>query len=328
MPLLQGEHMRHGRCSLARQRGRSLLELMIAIAIGLLVLGAMLIVYMGTNRTSQQSTAVTRMNEDAAIALTYLGSNLRMAGFSFPRVNAPATTATVNGIAVGMPDSNFVGAGIRGCDNGFVNPAVAFDALACATAPGAPAAFAVRFEGDTSNTTAIGVNPSDCLSQGVTLATPSAYNPALTYKLIESRFSVSVGGASGTPELFCAGNGSTPAFAKQPVMQYVENLVIEYGIAQTTANRAIVNQYVNAVDVDALGGTVDERWGRVVNLKVCLLMRSEQRDRAGSGSWRDCNGNVQPPAADGLIRRAYNTVYTLRNRADFATAPSSPSSPS
>lgn len=302
-----------------RQRGRSLLELMIAIAVGLLVLGALLIVYMGTSQTGRQSTSVTRMNEDATIALNYIGSSLRMAGFSFPRVNAPANSVSVNGIKIGLPDSNFEGAGIRGCDNGFADVKATFDALACAATPGSPAAFALRFEGDASNTTASGTNPTDCLSEAVTLDTPSTYDPTLNYKLVESRFYVRVGGASGTPELSCAGNGGLVPFGTQPLMQSVEDMIVSYGVADDSVEHGVVN-YVTATTIEGLPGTVDDRWGRVINVKLCLLMRSEQRDQAANGGrYMDCAGNPRS-SADGLMRRAYSTVFTLRNRAGFATA--------
>jgi len=51
-----------------RQHGRTLLELMIAITIGLVILLALGTVYLGTTRTSKQTTSVSRMSEDAAIA--------------------------------------------------------------------------------------------------------------------------------------------------------------------------------------------------------------------------------------------------------------------
>ena len=68
-----------------RQHGRTLLELMIAIAIGLVILLALGTVYLGTTRTNRQAGSVSRMSEDAAIAFSIMGSSLRMAGYSTPR---------------------------------------------------------------------------------------------------------------------------------------------------------------------------------------------------------------------------------------------------
>lgn len=303
-----------------RQSGRTLIELMIAISLGLLILGAMLIVYLTTSSTSRQSTAVTRMNEDAAIALHYIGSSLRMAAFSFPRVNAPANAAMADGVKVTATERNFQGAGIRGCDNGFVaQSTTAFDALTCATTPGS-AAFAVRFEGDIRNTSPSGTNATDCQNRAVTGVTASDLDPSVNYTLIESRFFLQTSSASGTSELYCSGNGTgtmgTGAFSAQPLMQYVERMTVEYGIAEDALGRDVV-RYVSAAAVDGLAGSVNDRWKRVVNVKVCIQMRSESPDQAGTGQYLDCAGAAQS-SAGGLLRRAYSTVFTLRNRSGMA----------
>ena len=51
------------------QSGFSLVELLIAMAIGLVMLGAILSIYMGTTVAGRQSDTVSRMGEDASIAL-------------------------------------------------------------------------------------------------------------------------------------------------------------------------------------------------------------------------------------------------------------------
>lgn len=309
-PLQRRTGKRCGRQSLL---GRTLLELMISITIGLVLLGVIIGVYTATTRINRQSSAVTRMSEDSALAMNFIGNNLRMAGFSPPRVSvSPGSTVLRNGSQVSFPDRNFIGAAIRGCDNGFASTTVAFTALSCASGAG-PAAFALRFEGDTDSTPSITVAgisyPSDCLNQAVTGTTPSAYDAA-PYTLVESRFSVATDAGSGTPEFFCAGNGN--AFAGLPVIQYVDDLVIRYGVA-ADAQSAQVVRYATAAQVDALGGSVDERWSRVVSVQICMVFRSALPDQNAAGSFIDCNGN-STVSANGFLRRAYSTVFALRNR--------------
>ena len=303
------------------QHGRTLLELMIAITIGLVILLALGTVYLGTTRTSKQTTSVSRMSEDAAIAFNLMGSGLRMAGYSQPRALVLPGGALVGGIPKTAPDRNFTGAAVRGCDHGFVDATAAFDSLACQTADTTlPAAIALRFEGDQVNTVPITVggvvHPSDCLNQAVLAAnaSPSALDPALNYRLIDSRFTAKVGG-SNTPELFCGGNGGN--FTPQPLMQFVDSVQLRYGVASDGTSRDVTH-YATAAEVDALPGTLDERWARVVNLRLCVVMRSQGVDQAGGGNYIDCDG-TSVASAGSYVRRAFTSFYTLRNRGGFLT---------
>lgn len=302
------------------QRGRTLLELMISISIGLVVIGAVFVVYLGTTATSRQSTAINRINEDAAIAMAMLGNNLRMAGYSPPRALYSPGSALVGGVKKTAADRHYMGPAIRGCDFGFSSAVnVAFDLITCNTASTpAPAAFVVRYEGDLFNTIPVSGNPSDCLNNGITTNTDSAYDPTIKYKLVESRFMVSTSASNGTPELYCAGSGGATPFTRQPLMQFVENMIITYGIAEhNLAGNAV--RYVTQTQLDAITpGTTDSLWARVVSVKLCLVLRSEARDQNGGGNYIDCAGNsVASP--NGFIRRSFTSVFALRNRADFSS---------
>ncbi len=284
------------------QMGVGLIELMISITIGLVILIAIISLYAATSSTGRQSESITRMSEDAAVALNYVSGYVRMAGFSLPQAYFPR----------GVADTNFTGTGVRGCDNGFSNPTVSTTtSLTCNSGTG-NSSIAIRFEGDLSNTSPSSGDPTDCLNQAVTASTASAFAGAPNYSLIESRFFVATGSSSGVPELYCAGNGH-PSFARQPIMQYVEGLVFTYGIGEDAFSNT-VTQYVNATTIDALAGTVDERWSRVISVRICLVMRSEGQSQGSAGSpYKDCSGaNVTP--TDNFIRKVFQTVVTLRSR--------------
>lgn len=320
------------------QRGRSLVELMIGLTLGLVVLGAVSVVYFGANQTGRQSASISRMTEDAGIAFNYIGGSLRMAGFSPPRaLISSGSVSTFNGVKTVAPDKNFVGAAIRGCDNGFANGGSAtFDDLTCSSSTTGAGAFAIRFEGDTTNSvpiTASGVlYPSDCLANAVRTGAPSAYQAppsgaaiptgALTagyYRLVESRFFGQIGAASGTPEIFCGGNGA--GFNQsQPLIQSVENIQLRYGIAASTdpADQDVV-AYRTASQIDALPGNVSTRWSRVISVRVCLVMRSEEKDQNGNGPYENCAGDIVT-SNDSLIRRSFTSTFSLRNRAGFSAS--------
>lgn len=311
-----------------RQRGRTLLELMISITIGLVVIGAISVVYLTSTVTSRQSLATSRTSEDAAIAMTILGNHLRMAGYSPPRTLVPTGSALVAGGKVAIPDRNLTGYAIRGCDFGFssaVTTSTTFENLTCSTTAG-PAAFAVRYEADVFNTFPVNINnpnpqgdPSDCVSAGINANTASSYNLATQYTLSEARFSVAVSTSNGTPELYCAGSGgTTKRFVRQPLMQFVENMVLNYGIADDSTSGNVV-RYVTQTQLDALAGTTESRWSRVINVKLCIVMRSDKPHQNGGGNYVDCAGD-SVASAGGFVRRAFTSVFTLRNRADFSAA--------
>lgn len=173
------------------QSGFSLVELLVAMAIGLVTLAAILSIYLGTTVAGRQSDTVSRMSEDASIALETLSRHIRMAGYSRPVLMVGRNTATVNGQASQIADSHFAGAGIKGCDGGFNRTTDTWDALSCTNSSTQPDDIAVRYEGDSFNTEATAnASASDCLGQGVADNANSAVTSSTQFTLIESRFFV------------------------------------------------------------------------------------------------------------------------------------------
>ena len=68
--------------SAARQRGLSLVELMIALVLGLIVVAAVFNVYAGTARSQRFTTGLMTMQESGRFGLSALQRGLRLAGFS------------------------------------------------------------------------------------------------------------------------------------------------------------------------------------------------------------------------------------------------------
>jgi type IV pilus assembly protein PilW len=304
--------MKCSRLKRSYQAGVSLLELMISITIGVVILGAIFAVYSATSSTGKQSETATRMSEDAAVAMNYMAGYIRMAGYSLPRINAPENSALVGSSTIVITDSNFNGMAIRGCDGGFTTATVTgADTTLLACDSTASSAISVRFEGDVYNTSPSGSSPTDCLNQAVAAGATSAWDGVTTYSLAEARFFVKTGANSGVPELFCAGNGSA-GFVAQPIMQYVESLALTYGVADDSSSR-LVTRYLTSAALDLEPDTLEQRWKRVVSVKICLVMRSEMRDQNGSGSYVNCAGNVVA-SAGGFLRRAFTSTVTIRNR--------------
>lgn len=61
--------------------GFSLVELMVAITIGLLILGVLSQVYVGSKRTYRSQESLSRLQENGRYSIDFLGRDLRMAGY-------------------------------------------------------------------------------------------------------------------------------------------------------------------------------------------------------------------------------------------------------
>lgn len=75
----------------SNQRGWTLIELMIAMTLGLIVIGAVLAVYLMTLKTSGQTINSGRLNQEAAAIMNIMVNDIRRAGY------ADATAADWNG---------------------------------------------------------------------------------------------------------------------------------------------------------------------------------------------------------------------------------------
>lgn len=168
-------------------KGFSLIELMVAMAIGLIIAAASFSAYLGASGASQMAEAQSRMNEDAQAALSILTQQLRMAGNN-PNQPDRIDAASRRNPVYGAPryptgtyaTSNFT---LRGCDGRFkpftgLGPD-SLDNLVCNDQTAEPDSLAVSYEADSFNTipTALGNFPSDCL--GSKLSTITATLPAL-----------------------------------------------------------------------------------------------------------------------------------------------------
>lgn len=319
------------------QGGRSLMELMIAMVIGFIILGSIMLMTSNSNYGGQQSGTQSRLDEDAQLVLSVLGPQIRMAGYS----------AVFNDRTDGVAYKRFMGAPIRGCDNGFANVATTgwrgdatqqhSQILTCVTTGGDGPAISVMYEADTSNTlpNAAGL-PTDCLGRGVapvasSLQAQSPTTPAAaTVTVVENRFFVRKDG--NTLTLSCAGNGvgdggSTPFDNPQPLISNIEALQVRYGVSAATVppqSATGINQYgtlvvgyLTAAELEQqFTATTDpdnDRWMRVVNVQLCVTVRSEKPDASAATAYVNCDGEVVTPT-DRYLRRTAQATFALRNR--------------
>lgn len=294
-------------------RGLSLVELMVSIAIGLVITIAVVSSYIGSLGATRVSEAQVRMNEDGQAALAILAQTIRMAG------NNPKQAGYPFGTPRNRITPTFI---IRGCDGTFSNitttTATDYGGLTC-TGGGSPDSIAVRYEADIYNTVPNAGQATDCLGQALPVITDSvlvgvpSVATNVTFTVADNRFYIGTSTAVPSPGLFCAGNGSvTP----QRLVENVEDLQFEYGTAPIAATTLTVAGYIGATAVDALSVNVADRWSKVLTVRICVLIRSEEAvaPDTASASYTQCDGTTNSSPPDLRLRKAYFTTVVLRNR--------------
>ncbi|HDR8861596.1 TPA: PilW family protein [Burkholderia territorii] len=183
-----------------RSHAHTLLEVLIAMTVGLLVLAAAGALYHAQRVAQRRAEDGFRMRDAAATALMLIGQQIQMAGFRPLDVAGPASLPPVFGCSAGRVRGN--GAQVH-----------------CEAMRAASDALLVRYVGDAVSTwPTIGAQVSDCLGQGVGAAGERA--------LVENRFDAHVSPSTGEPELYCEGSGrpGTP----QPVVSGIDQLRVRY----------------------------------------------------------------------------------------------------
>ena len=281
------------------QRGLSLVEILVSLVIGLVVVGAVLVSYLGTGTSGQQQSAYSQMTEDAQLTFTIINRDLLNAGYGTPAGWAGGTSTFSRAYVSGTP--NFA---VFGCDSGFADPGAT--SLACTST--LSASLSVAYEADAVTTVPTsGGTPTDCLGGQLPQTSVVVGTATITYYLARNRYHVATNATTTIPELYC----TTPNTARQPVAENVESMKIWYGVEGGTAKQ--VGAYVNAA------GVTD--WNRVISVRVCLLMRSRDEiftaeDLAIRNTYLNCDG-ASTALPDRRARRAFFSTTTLRNRQSF-----------
>jgi type IV pilus assembly protein PilW len=278
-------------------RGLSLIEVLVSLVIGLIVVGAVLVSYLGSGKTSKVQAAYAEMNENAQIAMTIMNRDLLLAGYAQPTGVSGGSTFT----------RSYSDRPIFGCDKGLDNVSrrnqtAPWNSSACALTGAADHVIEVVYEADLTNTVPTSANiPSDCIGN----ALPTTGAGTATFYIAHNRFYLS-SATAGKSELYCA---SQAGGTGQPLVDNVEAMRIWYGEANAANPRQIV-KYVSASSV------VD--WGRVLSVRVCLQMKSSDAvlNSEDTLTYLDCDG-VERSSADSFARRAYFTTTTLRNKMAF-----------
>ena len=322
--------------------GFSLIELMVSLAIGLLITIAIFSAYLGTSAASKMADAQARMNEDAQAALLILSQQLKMAGNNPDQADRvddadPTLSSRRNPVygETSYPTGSYTTSNffVRGCDGQFsnFNSATSLDKLDCSSRGSAlPDAIAINYEADSFNTIpasqATSKFSTDCVGKRldtITAVLPTVVgsgtaSTTVTYAVAGNAFYVSSPTLSGSPSLYCKGNGmaSTP----QALVENVEDLQFTYGAVDSTtsATTATVAGYLRADELAALTSVANSSmpWSKVLSVRICVLIRSADQVAVGDTPARylNCAGSLVSTPPDRRLRQAYFATVVLRNR--------------
>jgi len=295
------------------QQGFTLVEMLVAMAISLVLSGALVMTYLGGLQTNRATMALAQLNEDGQAAVAMLAQQLRQAGYN----PAPPGAAAARDLHTG-------GITLFACDAGFESVSAALPSLQCRRDKEAPGALAIAYLADRFNTVPTADTPpraTDCVGSGI-VALADGSGP---YYVAQNRFFVANG------NLMCVGSGGIKPFTNpQPFVENVEDLRLAFGMSLPQVSGTLAAGYLRAAEIGGLAGNdgvladagflalaPSQRWAGVASVRVCVLMRSAdvvlEQGRAPQ-PYLDCNGGLRN-ATDGRLRRAFSATVLLRNRA-------------
>lgn len=281
-----------------RQRGVTLIELMVGLAIGLLVVAVAMGALMVSRGISGTVSDASGIQQQGAYILRVVSQQLRQTGSLYlnPDTAGGSSTDVLSPVAFEIK-ADAVGSG-----NSFMQE----DTLAGASASVTTAFRRYQdnvFLADNATSSTIG---TDFLARNCV----GAPGNSSTDQRIESTFTFD----SAKNELQCGGNGVTA----QAIAQNVAQFQVTYMVQTTSAGANPAVQYTKGSDMPA--AATDPTWRRVQGVQVCLVLYgSEPIDMPAGSSYTDCAGtsvNMTTLTGDRKNRMhlLFRNTYQLRSQ--------------
>lgn len=323
------------------QQGFSLVELMIAITIGFVVVAAVGYLYLGSRQTFRMSDSMSRMQENARLAIETLARDVRMAGYvgcgnlqtatvntiANPPVPAISAANAITGLDSGASTANFLGTTITRPAGDTVSVMGAFGGGVGLVGNLAPANANVQINGNPFNF-AVGdvLVVSDCTEADVFSPTSVSGGGTITMAHASSTNTGNRVGTYGSDgivfkmEKYTYFIGINPDLKRalyrtsvvkgvpEGTVELVENvwdMQITYG--RDTNADGEVDSYGNATAV----GT---NWQQVLSARISLLLASPENNIVPSAQTYNFDG-AAVAAGDRRLYQVLTTTIAVRNRA-------------
>ena len=305
--------------SIMRQKGISLLELMVALAIGLILLMALASLMVTAHNSAKQRSTSEQLDEQARQVFSRFESDLYRAGFvdSFTNENTlqeafdTNNTATVSGYARQIANiTNPALVTLLGRNtNGAILPLQGFDQNSTPpsgmTCTESSQCLQIAYQAISNSTTGFSTvateSQEDTSMSGARVGCNGLQAQAAFPILINS-YQLQVPGAGETRNsLYCQSNrrdfsnqdgGGNTGTGMQPIVLGVEQLVFRYLVTpenttaagsapdfDTTISGRSVTQYLDVEGVEA----TPLQWAGVVGVEVCVVVAAEPQDGSREG---------------------------------------------
>ena len=323
------------------QQGITLIELMIALVIGLLATGAMLKVYVDSSRLYRFNEGLARIQENGRFATEFVRRDARMAGFwgcnheatltnriktsvlDYPRYELSGITGTSGsesndpdtitfsgaGRSVGkvkndMPSTTASGRDFRVISTETINTG---DALLISDCDMTDIFYVTKARGRDNKRK---------LWHKHTKNTPNSFSKAYAagstlYRVQQTTFCIAPGANPAQPSLRQLVNptsGQTCQDHGDELVEGIENMQILFGEDTDADGDGTANRYLSF-------GASDLDMDRVVSVRISLLARSLNNNLTTEPSPYFFNGSKStPPSDDKYLRKVFTTTITLRNK--------------
>lgn len=324
----------------ARQRGVTLIELMVALALGLLVVLVASAAFLASKQLFTADSEAQSLQDSTRFANYLVKTVVRQAGYADLTPDAVNSSGTVSiasryttpeGDPADTQNLDLVGASnVTSASVGTSSGYGTTDSDSTATASDS---LLVRFFGRANWEGGKADEPDGTIINCTGMPqTPPGEAPTMDQRAW-SLFFVATG-PGGEPELNCKYRDDTGAFKTEPIVRGVEMFKVVYGY--DTDNDGAPNQWLTAKQVAAQtlalpadlcmpsSCTDNDKWRKVVAVRVGMVLRSPkenttQKQIGGAAAYKlfplgpEFSAVSFAPPDDGRLRRAVTFTVTVRN---------------
>jgi len=307
-----------------RQRGMTLVELLVAMAVGLLVVLAATATFLGSRQLFAANAEAQAVEDSLRFAGFVVRGIVRQAGYSDyapDHADADGSVAIASGANLAGPADDPSVLDIVGATNAKVSATGESHGTHNSKGLNGSDSLRVRFFGR-SRTGGDGTEPDgtvvDCM--GIAQAGPSPGKPVLAERAW-SFFHVAEA-ADKEPELYCKYRSAAEGtFRSEALARGIEVFKVAY--AYDGNGDGVPERWLDAAQLEAQADSVaavNGEWRKVVGLRIGMVARSGRNN-----SWARAQGDVlyplgaefsgtsfRPPA-DGRLRRTSTFTVMLRN---------------
>lgn len=321
----------------SRESGFTLIEMMIAITIGLGILAGLVGVLAANSNNARTNDRTSELMSNGRYALNSMKQELRQAGYrayTWAEPTAPGALGTLTNecLAAGETAGTFVSnirQGVWGANNSnpfsascipstsyatgndvLVVRRVASPPTGCPDGSSPPCADTLYFQSSYSTGQVFRGATAPVFADGLT---PVASFPVQIYVYYISPFTVSERETPLVPALYRVALQSDGSMSRELVASGIEHFQVQYG--RLTVAVPATTQFSDTLTGSSVN-TVASDWDNVESVRIWLLARNETAEPGYSNTNSYVMGDQTydfAAAPDGFRRQLFSTVVQLRN---------------